>query len=184
MELNISELNNINTMNPYETFQDNYYEQQNIENQNGENYWSKINKQEKKKKVTFNDILSNMNLVVNKNGALQFMNMKQDNYDIPQYEQQYNTESLEPSLKNSYIYNKYFKDYSDPNIKKHEPRVPKTIEEYRQMLLDNKIAIIKQKQRIEQIKSKKMIFTSFPGSIGNSKNIQASRNNLRFMNFT
>jgi hypothetical protein len=71
MELNITEIDNINTMNPYDTF--NYDE---IEQNNLSNYWEKSAKtetKEKRKKVSFNDILSNMNLVVNKQGVLQLM---------------------------------------------------------------------------------------------------------------
>ena len=46
----------------------------NLENQNEDysKYWEQP-KTEKKKKVSFNDILSNMNLVVGKNGVLQKM---------------------------------------------------------------------------------------------------------------
>jgi len=212
MELNITELNNINTMNPYSM--------QNYEtnNQTDYNYWesnkNKSNNQVKKKKVSFNDILSNMNLVVNKQGVLQYMGMNeesntnrehqyQESYqDVYQdvYQQQYqsplrnsqqpqytvnkqSTEPLDHSVKHSYIYNKYFKDYVDPNINKQGPRVPKTIEEYHQMLLDDKIKEIEHKKRIEQIKSKKLLFTSVPGSQSNTRNIQASKNNLRMMNF-
>ena len=202
MELNISELDNVNTMNPYETFNVNSYQQQ-----QGDNYWTKTNtQQQKKKKVTFNDILSNMNLVVNKNGALQFMNMKQEEPQVPQYQpqqhyqpqqqyqnqeqyqqqqyqQQYNNEPLDPSVTHSYIYNKYFKDYSDPNVEKQGPRVPKTIEEYHQMLLDDRIAAIKHKQHVDKVKSRKMFFTSVPGSHSNPRKIVASTNNLRSMKF-
>ena len=216
MELNLSELN---TMNPYDTFDYNSYE-----SQNGENYWEKQTIQEpqsKKKKVSFNDILSNMNLVVNKEGVLQFMVPNQQhepniqgpniqgpqnyNYNphiytqqnlnqqtFPQFnnreqrelEQNKNSQPLEPSVKHSYIYNKYFKDYADPNIEKPMVRVPKTIEEYYQMLLDDKKKAIEHKFRMEQIKSKKLLFTSSPDSVGvNPRNIIATKNNLRSMNF-
>ena len=63
------------------------------------------------------------------------------------------------------------------------PRVPKTIEEYRQMLLEDRIKAIQQKQRIDQIKSKKMFFMTAPGANSNPRNIQASKNNLRSMSF-
>jgi hypothetical protein len=234
MELNISELHNGNTMNPYQESNMSSYEEE-----NADNYWIKTNTQQKKKKVTFNDILSNMNLVVNKNGSLEFMSIKQNEvytpqsqpqysqqqysqqqysqpqysqpqysqpqysqqqysqqqysqkqysqkqYSQPQYsQQQYNSETIDPSIKNSYIYNKYFKEYSDPNAGKPEHKVPKTIEEYRKMLMDDRINAIIQKQRIEQIKSKKLLFTTVPGSYENTRNIRASKNNLRSMNFS
>ena len=70
MELNFSELD---TMNPYQsTNNNNNNESREIQY----NYWEKApikEQQNKKKKVSFNDILSNMNLVVNKQGVLQFM---------------------------------------------------------------------------------------------------------------
>jgi len=211
MELNLSELDNINTMNPHEKFDYDVYQQSSL------NYWEQKNTEikTKKKKVTFDDILLNMNLVVNQQGILQFMGPKQDvfadnsqrplyqpinNTSAPvynsnikkvQYKQMHqlppqniNSEPLDPTVKHSYIYNKYFKDYVVPNINKPIPRVPQTIEEYKQMLLEEKIKAIQQKQRIEQIKSKKMLFVSSPGYNVNLSNIKASNNNLRTMSFT
>jgi hypothetical protein len=213
MELNITELDNVNTMNPYDTFDYNNFEQK-----DSINYWEnsvKPETKEKRKKVSFNDILSNMNLVVNKQGVLQFMGQNQQ--EIPEkneYQHQYNQnyqynpnnfthhsqqqssqfiprqqnikpkeEALEPSVKHSYIYNKYFKDYADPNMKKPTPRVPKTIEEYNQMLLEDRIKAIEHKKRVEQIKSTKLLFTTTPGSGSNPRHVVASKNNLRKMKF-
>ena len=215
MELNLSELDNTNTMNPYDTFNYNSYQQNSVEN-----YWEKPKVQEsqpKKKKVSFNDILSNMNLVVNKQGVLQFMmpnqeqlqgeqsynpnEFSQGQYQQTQYQQvqyqnpqfqntQYqkpqenkNSEPIDQSVKHSYIYNKYFKDYADSNIERPGPRVPKTIEEYHQMLLEDKIKQIQHRKMIEEVKSKKLMFTSAPGASLNPRNLQASKNNLRMMNF-
>jgi hypothetical protein len=209
MELNITELDNINAMNPYDTFDYNK-----LDEQNSTNYWentTKIESQEKRKKVTFNDILSNMNLVVNKQGILQFMapnnpiipekNTYQPQYNqynpndfslqsqyqsknlVPQQNNNRNSEPIEPSVKHSYIYNKYFKDYADPNYQNPGPRVPKTIEEYHQMLLEDKIKAIEHKKRIAQIKSTKMLYTTTPGAQSNPRNMVASKNNLRSMNF-
>ena len=202
MELNITELDGLNTMNPYEVPK---YE---IFKQEEGNYWenNKTN-QVKKKKVTFTDILSNMNLVVNKQGVLQYMGMNEEiNQSPQQYQQpsQYNknnfsrqveynqsfqkpqqgkSEPIDPSVKHSYIYNKYFKDYADPNAERRGPRVPKTMEEYHQMLLDDKIKAIEHRKRIQEIKSKKLLFTTVPGSQSNPRNIRPSINNLRMMNF-
>jgi len=213
MELNITELDNMNTMNPYDTFNYNTFEQQ-----NSTNYWEnsvKTETKEKRKKVSFNDILTNMNLVVNKQGVLQLMvpnqqDISEQNTYHPQYNQNYRYNPnefsqpsqyqnpqfisqhqvsrpkegpLDPSVKHSYIYNKYFKDYVDPNAQKQGPRVPKTIEEYHQMLLEDKIRAIEHKKRIEQIKSTKLMFTTTPGSGSNPRNMVASKNNLRMMNF-
>jgi len=238
MELNFSELANTKTMNPYESFNDNSHE-----NHIEEKYWEKSKEEKnenKKKRVSFNDILSNMNLVVNKQGVLQFMTQnpqetqiqnnynpnnfsqqqqyQEQQYQKPQYqkpqyqepqyqkqqyqkqqyqkpqyqEQQYpkqksqqnkNSQPIDPAVKHSYIYNKYFKDYTDMNIEKHEPRVPKTIEEYNKMLLEDKIKQIEHRKMIEQVKSKKMMFISESGASSNPRNVCASKNNLRMMNF-
>ena len=57
------------------------------------------------------------------------------------------------------------------------------MEEYQQMLLEDKINAIQQKIRIDQIKSKKMMFTSAPGISADPRNMQATKNTLRSMNF-
>ena len=76
MELNFTELNSCDN-NSYQ--------------QNGDNYWEKPKveeKQTRRKKVSFNDILSNMNLVVNNQGVLQFM-VPNPNEQPQQYQAQY-----------------------------------------------------------------------------------------------
>ena len=224
MEINFSEINNINNINtkiPYDS-----------KNNNPEKYWEQKQIQPKKK-VSFDDILSNMNLVVNKSGILQFMShnkpneeqqqqqypqqqqYQQQQYPQQQYPQQYpqqqypqqqqqqypqqqqqqypqqlqvnkTVEKLDPSVKNSYIYNKYFQDYKDANPVSREVRVPKTMEEYKKMLLEDKIKELEQKKRISEIKSTKLMFTTTPSNQinpSNSRNIQASKNNLRMMSF-
>ncbi len=182
-----------------------------LDNTNPEKYWEQTeeNSQQKykKKKVSFGDILSNMNLVVNDAGVLQFMTSKQQlpehHHQQPkQYQQQYqqpqyynntvekvikkppiNNTPLDPAVKNSYIYNKYFKDYKDVTHDEPVIRVPKTMEEYRQMLLDDKIKHIEQVKRINEIKSKKLFFTSNQESSLSRKNIQPTTNTLRKMSF-
>jgi hypothetical protein len=215
MELNFSEMDNINAKNS-ENFDYNSYEKDT--NINPEKYWEKNTQQKqeqiKKKKVSFDDILSNMNLVVNQSGVLQFMQPNQQieqQYEQqqyyeqqPQYQQQYQQqqyqqpqyqqplrvqkqEPLDPSVKHSFIYNKYFKDYQDAQPSAPQVRVPKTIEEYHQMLLEDKIKQIQQQKRIAEIKSTKLLFVSNPGGNQNNgnnpRNMKASRNNLRSMSF-
>jgi hypothetical protein len=191
MELNISELDN---MNSNELFDYNTFEQ-------GQNYWEQT---KPKKKVTFDDILTNMNLVINKAGVLQFMSSQQsqdqcqnqyqdqyqkhnqdqyqkhnqDQYQKPQKQIQ---ESIDPSLKHSFIYNKYFKDYVNPNLEKPKPLVPKTMEELKEMLIQEKMIAQQQRQRINQIKSKKLMFTTNTNI--NVNNIVPSKNNLKTMSF-
>jgi len=193
-----------------------------LDNTNPEKYWEqteeKSQQKYKKKKVSFGDILSNMNLVVNDAGVLQFMSSKQQPQDHqhqqPQYpehkQQQYqqhnqqhnqqpqyynntvekvikkppvNNTPIDPAVKNSYIYNKYFKDYQDVTNDEPVIRVPKTMEEYRQMLLDDKIKHIEQVKRINEIKSKKLFFTSNQDPTLIRKNIQPTTNTLRKMSF-
>jgi hypothetical protein len=165
MELKFSELENKNSDEQF--------------NYNSDKYWENYNETEKKtkKKVSFNDILTNMNLVVNKNGVLQKM-IPTPNYieesNIPD-DYNYNTNTLQHnnnsntfvekknisapidnSVKHSFIYNKYFKDYVDAKPPEPEIRVPKTIEEYHQMLFEDNLKMIEERKRIAQIKSTKL----------------------------
>jgi hypothetical protein len=213
MNITYSELNDIN-QNPYQNFDynpdisDNYNKSETknynkseseSESYNPEKYWEnsqkQTNNQSKKKKVSFDDILSNMNIVVNQNGVLQFMQpspaLQEQIYPNQEFQQPYQEyvsqqvekkkqQPLDPSVKNSFLYNKYFKDYKDTTSYKPEVRVPKTMEEYKQMLLEDRIKSIEQKKRISEIKSKKMFFTS---NIGKQGSIQSTKNNLRSMSF-
>ena len=218
MELNFSELDNMTRQNPYEQFNENDY---GVDN-NSEKYWeqakSEKEQQTKKKKVSFTDILSNMNLVVSNKGVLQFIKPtnepQQQDY---QYEEQYyqpqqqeqrqnvhqhqqqqrqnvhqhqqyvqSQKPVDPSVKHSYIYNKYFKDYADVTPQAPEKRVPKTIEEYNQMVYEDRIKRIEERKRISEIKSTKLMFTTTPDNhVGqvNPRNIQTSKNSLRKMSF-
>jgi hypothetical protein len=183
----------------------------NVNDSNYEKYWENNSQTKekpqssKKKKVTFDDILTNMNLVVNKSGVLQFMAPNQEHTQHPdqvqhQYPAQNNTypvknnsypvqnprlveikkEQIEPAVKHSYIYNKYFKDYQDANPPVPEIRVPKTKEEYLKMLVEERLRQMEERKRISQIKSTRMLFTT---NVGNQGNIQASKNGLRMMSF-
>lgn len=166
---------------------------------NSEKYWetdSQIKEKpqsSKKKKVTFDDILTNMNLVVNKSGVLQFMapNQDQKQHEHPMQNNKHlkqqnprlveiKKEHIEPAVKHSYIYNKYFKDYQDANPSVPEIKVPKTKEEYLKMLLEERVRQIEERKRISQIKSTRMLFTT---NVVNQGNIQASKNGLRMMSF-
>jgi hypothetical protein len=112
-----------------------------------------------------------MNLVVSNDGVLQYMTTNKESNNQINVEPQ-----MDPSVKHSYIYNKYFKDYKDMNVAQQEPRKPKTIEELKQILREERIKTIQQKIRIQQIKPKHMLFTNAGG-------IQASKNSLYRMSF-
>ena len=210
MELKFSGIDNMNTQNPYEEFNENDYGV----DSNSEKYWeqakSEKEQQTKKKKVSFNDILQNMSLVVNKKGVLQFIQPRKpinesqpinksqpindyqydnqyDNQYVPQQKQ--NAQQRFPvaqSVKQSYIYNKYFKDYADATAPPPEKKVPKTIEEYNTMVMEERIKRVEEKKRIAEIKSTKLMFTTTPDNDvtqRNPRNIQTSRNSLRKMSF-
>ena len=207
MELNFSELDNVTTQNPYEQLNSNEYLD------NSEKYWEQAKsekvQQTKKKKVSFNDILTHMNLVVNKKGVLQFIQPaqqpQQQDYQ-KDYQKDYHTQyakphqqsatqqihyiepqlPVDPSVKHSYIYNKYFKDYANVSAPAPEKKVPKTIEEYNRMVYEERIKKIEEIKRIAEIKSTKLMFTTTPDnhvSQRNPRNIQPSRNTLRKMSF-
>ena len=158
----------------------------------------------RKKRVTYDDILSSLNLVVNPNGVLQYMTIKpnadvffQNQGETQQYSQQQhsqqqqprqqqsqqqskplqNAKPLEPQLKNSYIFNKYFKDYKDANnIQIEEPKRPQTIQEHNRMVFEERVKRMKERNRVAQIKSTKLLFE-------NNSNINVSKNNLYRMSF-
>jgi len=207
MNIHFSELDN----NTDQNFDYNNYESQ---LNTPEKYWDQQPKQPtKKKKVSFDDILSNMNLVVNQKGVLQFMQPLQNEeyyqeqpYQQQPYQQQqfqpiqqpgiqqpyqeYVAQQLakqqqapiDPAVKNSFLYNKYFKDYKDATTYEPEIRVPKTMEEYRQMLIDDKIKELQQRKRIAEIKSTKLMFTT---NVSNQSNtIRPTNNSLRSMKFS
>lgn len=152
MELTITELDNLG--------ENNFTKEPPIDSVNFDSnkYWKthkKTDEQKKKVRFSYGDILSSMNLVVNQNGALQYMtpinNEEETGYDTE-------VKNMEPQMKNSYIFNKYFKDYKEQNVAPQQ-RIPKTIEEYRQMVIEDHIKRVEAQKRIQQIKSKKMFFS-------------------------
>ena len=196
MELKFTEIDDFDNNNNY--FDVNSYNLSQSGLVNTNNYWEKSTeiKQEKqeikskKKRVTYDDILTSLNLTVSPNGVLQYMTVNPNNDDLflqSQYQPQeiknrntsnalQNQKPLEPQVKNSYIFNKYFKDYKETNIQIEEPKRPQTIEEYNKMVLEERIRRMKEKNRIAQIKSTKLLFE-------NNSTINVSTNNLRRMPF-
>lgn len=135
MELNISE--KIPYMNESESnFKTEYIEKRNLINQT--NPRVRVNRVQEPK-ISYDDILNNMGVSV-QNGVI---HQKQNVKYAP-----------EPEIENSYIHNKYFKDYKQQQ--QTEIRRPKTIEEYHSMLRDDHI----QRQRIKRIKSTKLLIPS------------------------
>jgi hypothetical protein len=132
------------------------------------NYWSNANKiinessNTKKPKVSYDDILSSLNMVVN-NGVLQFAKPlpQNKNQETQQQKKQVTIRESENQqyqlAQNNYIMNKYFKDYQQQN-EVEEAYIPKTKEEYRQMLIQDYINRQEAQRRISQIKSRKLLF--------------------------
>ena len=121
-------------------------------------------------KISFDDILSKMGTFVS-DGKLHLI----DRNTLPQQQQpkQYNQQQpkqyqqAETNIpQNSYIYNKYFKD----NMQQQDTiRKPKTLQEYKIMVIKDYI----QRQRINQMKSTKLIMptSNINMSSGHSSNL-------------
>jgi hypothetical protein len=149
--------------------------------------------QQQKPKISYEDILSKMGMFVSdgklhlvdrntltpqKQQELLYAQNQQSQYEQNQYQQQYqpqyeqNQYQQQKSMpnanipNNSYIYNKYFKD----ELKSEETvRRPRTIQEYKRLVLQDYI----QKQRIKQMKSTKLVMptSNINISAGNSANL-------------
>jgi hypothetical protein len=215
MDLTFSEIDNNDTGYPNES----------RANINYDKYWDSNPQQETetpaKKKVSFDDIMRNMNLVVSKTGVLQSIRPQpqrsqhqpqrqtqynsQQSHQQPQYQPQHHSQHqpqhqpqhrpqqqpqpnkapqlespLDPSIKHSYIFNKYFKDYQSAAPQEPEIRVPKTREEYFRMVTEERIRQMEERKRISQIKSTKLLFTTNSGPQGT---VQASKNTLGKLRF-
>ena len=155
MELKIEELDNQELVN--KTDEVNYI-----------NYWSNANPtiNPKKSKISYDDILSSLNMVVS-NGVLQFakpnpqQNQEQEQVKSQKKRVTINTQPQQQPQQqpqNNYITNKYFKNYQEQNIINEEPTKPMTKEEYKQMLIQDYINRQQAQRRISQIKSKKLLF--------------------------
>ena len=109
------------------------------------------------KKISYEDILSKMNMFVS-NGKL-YLDAEKNVGSSTNQNHNHNPAN------NSYIYNKYFKNETveEPIIRK-----PKTLQEYKLMLLKDYL----QRQRIRQIKSTKLLIPT--------NNISMSNNNANF----
>ena len=150
--------------------------------------------------VSYDDILNSLGFGVNNMGLYRKKNTEiqeyhQPNYPNPNYpnpnypnrgqnntftnnplqHSQTNYLPLDPQVKNSAIYNKYFKNYKDPNEIKM-PQVPLTPQEQRVKLIKQYVEAQQAKKRIAQIKSKKMFYST--QNIAISAPQQQAPNNL------
>lgn len=159
------------------------------------NYWSgQKNTIPNKAKVSYGDILSSLNLVV-ENGVLKHIQVKptlndqntqpqrpnqqrptqqrptQQRHTQPQRPNQPQSNNVDPQMKNSYIFNKFFKDYKDQSVIE-EPKPILTREEQKQAMIVDYIKRVNERKRIEQIKSKKLLFNT------NNINIAYKQNSI------
>ena len=114
---------------------------------------------EQKPKMSYDDILSKMGMFVAEgqlhlldNQPIKVQEQLQQQYSQQKYvepQQQQHQQYFEP-IQNSYIHNKYF---SNENQAEPQVRVPKTLQEYRNMLVHD----ILQRQKIKQMKSTKLV---------------------------
>jgi hypothetical protein len=131
---------------------------------------------EQKPKISYEDILSKMGMLVS-DGKLhlvdrntltpqqqQLLNSQSQQYQSQQYQPQSMDNTNIP--KNSYIYNKYFKDEVKPQ---NNVRKARSLHEYKMMLVDDYL----EKQRIKQIKSTKLVMptSNINMAAGNSGNL-------------
>lgn len=132
------------------------------------------NTQQRKKKISYDDILSSMNTVVI-DGKLEFIKKDKLNEILENKTQMsdpikkkvtFNQQQQSPQPqvdKNSYIYNKFFKDYKDPNQDQYQneiPQKPLTKKELINQIIINRIKEVNERNRISQIKSTKLLFNN------------------------
>jgi len=164
MELNISELDNMYDQIP-ENSKRVHFSQTEIPTKSAIKKVTRPYVPEQKPKLSYDDILSKMGMFVAE-GQLhlldnqplevkeQIRNQIKNPVKTPvkkQQQQQQQQFVEEQPNQNSYIYNKYFSN--EMQNTEVGPRVPRNLQEYRDMLLQDII----QKQRIKQTKSTKLI---------------------------
>jgi hypothetical protein len=117
-----------------------------------QNYWSgSADNKTTSKKVSYDDILSSLNMVVHK-GVLQFANPVT-----------LHPPSQTPPIQNSYIHNKFFKDYVEPNAAPVQNKPP-TRAEY--------LKYLQNQQQIARVKSKKLLFNTQHIAVSQTQNLK------------
>jgi hypothetical protein len=146
------------------------------------------------KNVSYDDILNSLGFGVNNMGLYKKNNSETQQYNQPNYQYQgnevnypinqiqpnYQYQSLDPRIKNSAIYNKYFKNYKDPNEIK-VPQKPLTPQELRIKIIKHNIEVQQAKKRLSQIKSKKMFYSTQNVAISTNHNQPPVNLNKLFM---
>jgi hypothetical protein len=118
----------------------------------------------KQNEVTYDDILNSLgfgfnNGVLHKKETTAPQQYYQPNYQTEYVAQQSKFQGVDPRVKNSAIYNKYFKKYKDPNYVE-PPKIPLTPEQLKIQLIKDYVERVKAKRRIALIKPKKMLYST------------------------
>ena len=118
-------------------------------------------------KITYDDILNSIGISI-ENGKMYKKSQQQINQTNVNVNANVNSNVNSNAIpKNSYIYNKYFKDEL-PNNNNDGIRRPKSINEYKAMLVHD----ILQKRKIRKIKSTKLMMPTENINISSSKTTQ------------
>lgn len=116
--------------------------------------------------ISYGDILNSMNvklvngvLVYNRGDIQSSAQQQQQQQQQPSLTKQVRLSSnpIPEEIKTSKIYSKYFSNYKDTN-EEPEVRIPKTIEEYKQMITEDKVNRFLAKKRADRMKPKSMFF--------------------------
>lgn len=173
-----------------------------------QNYWDpkpEYEKAERKKQsISYDDILNSMNMVTI-NGRLHFIpankiqnnqnniepkmtSTKQTNYINDNKFQNNNRQPNNKTIndqqtninQNSFIYNKYFKNYQQEKetVYNDIPKITLTPDEIKKRLILHRLKQIQERKRIEQIKSKKLLFDTSNIHISNQSNNPPNLNKL------
>lgn len=157
------------------------------------NYWTtkEQKKSQVKQQVSYDDILSTLNLT-EVNGVLMFKENKDKNelngitkqVSFAEKEKEKEKEPLKNAkpvnipipqeITNSYIYNKFFKKNKSVDVVE-TPQVPLTKEEYIKSQIKKHNERIAAQKRIEQIKSKKLLFVSGNNTVNNIINTKTNK---------
>ena len=159
----------------YKTYYDNLIQPDiSREKSNNNHVIQPIKKIEKRKKpLSYDDILSSMNTVVI-DGKLEFISKDKLNsilenkpvkksVTFSERQQRQQNHPVQQVDKSSYIYNKFFKDYKDPNQNQYQndvPQRPLTKKELLNQIIINRIKAVNERNRIAQVKSTKLLFNN------------------------
>jgi hypothetical protein len=145
------------------------------------NYWTtkEQKKSQVKQQVSYDDILSTLNLT-EVNGVLIFKENKEEKEKEKEKEKE-PLKNAKPvnipipqEITNSYIYNKFFKKYKSADVVE-TPQVPLTKEEYIKSKIKKHNERVAAQKRIEQIKSKKLLFVSGNNTVNNIINTKTNK---------